>query len=82
MRMDDYDTRAPKKAANLSINADLLARARDHNINLSSVLERALADALRQKKRERWLAENQEAMGAYNEHVDKHGAYGDDVRSF
>ena len=82
MRMDDYDARAPKKAANLSINADLLARARAHNINLSSTLERALTDALRKKKRERWLAENREAIGAYNKHVDKHGTYGDDARSF
>jgi antitoxin CcdA len=82
MRMDEFDPRAPKKAANLSINADLLARAREHNINLSSTLERALTDALRQKRRERWLAENKEAIGAYNEHVEKHGAYGDDVRSF
>jgi antitoxin CcdA len=82
MRMDDYDVRAPKKAAKLSINADLLARARDHDINLSSTLERALADALRQKSRERWLSDNKKAIAAYNEQVDERGTYGDDVRSF
>ena len=80
--MDDFDPQAPKKAANLSVNGDLLARAREHNINLSSTLERALAAALRQKKRERWLAENKDAIGAYNEHVEKHGAFGDVLRSF
>jgi antitoxin CcdA len=82
MRMDDYDPRAPKKAANLSVNGDLLARAREYNINLSSTLEGALAAALRQKKRERWLAENKDAIGAYNEHVEKHGSFGDVMRSF
>jgi antitoxin CcdA len=82
MRMDEYDPRAPKKAANLSINADLLARAREQNINLSSTLERALIEALRKSRRERWLVENREAIGAYNEHIDKHGVYGDDARSF
>lgn len=82
MRMDDYDPSAPKKAANLSINGDLLAKAREHGINLSFTLERALAAALRQKKRERWLAENKEAISAYNEHVEKHGTFGDNVRKF
>jgi len=80
--MDDFDPAAPKKAANLSVNAELLARAREHDINLSLTLERALVEALRKKKRDRWLAENKEAIGAYNDHVDKHGTFGDLVRGF
>lgn len=80
--MDDFDPHAPKKAANLSVNSDLLARARKHHINLSSTLERALVDALKKKRRERWLANNKEAIGAYNDHVDKHGTFSDKVRKF
>jgi antitoxin CcdA len=80
--MDDFDPHAPKKAANLSVNGDLLARAREHHINLSSTLERALVDALKKKRRERWLADNKEAIGAYNDHVEKHGTFGDKVRKF
>jgi antitoxin CcdA len=33
-----YDSQAPKKATNLSINSDLLNRARALDINLSAVL--------------------------------------------
>jgi len=77
-----YDTQAPKRAANLSINADLLSKARELNINLSATLEQALVEALRKKARDRWVAENKAAMEAYNEHVDKHGVFSDGLRGF
>ena len=34
-----YDTYAPKKAANLSINSDLLKKAKEYKINLSKHFE-------------------------------------------
>ena len=77
-----YNPQAAKKAANLSINADLLSKAREMNINLSATLEQALADTLKQRQRERWLAENKEAMATYNNHVEKHGVFSEGVRSF
>ncbi len=77
-----YDAQAPKKAANLSINADLLQKARELDINLSATLEQALAEVLRARQREQWLAENRNAIAAYNDHVDKHGAYSDGTRTF
>jgi antitoxin CcdA len=77
-----YDTKAPKKAANLSINADLLKRARELDINLSATLEQALVEVVKQRQRERWLAENRDAIAAYNDHVEKHGAFSDGVRTF
>ena len=52
------------------------------NINLSATLEQALGEALRQRQREQWLAENREAMEAYNAHVEKHGVFSDGLRSF
>lgn len=73
---------ALKKAANLSINADLLNKAKELDINLSATLEQALIEALKKKQRERWLAENKQAMEAYNEHVEKHGVFSDGLRSF
>jgi antitoxin CcdA len=33
-------------------------------------------------KRKKWHDENSEAIQAYNKHVEKHGAFSDDVRSF
>ncbi len=77
-----HNANAPKKAANLSINEDLLAKAREMNINLSATLEQALNEALRQRQKEQWLAENREAMAAYNAHVEKHGVFSDGLRSF
>ncbi|OGT83234.1 MAG: acetoacetyl-CoA synthase [Gammaproteobacteria bacterium RIFCSPLOWO2_02_FULL_61_13] len=77
-----YDPQAPKRAANLSVNGDLLSKARDLHINLSATLEQALAEALKQKQREHWLAENRGAIAAYNQHVEKHGVFSDGLRSF
>lgn len=77
-----YDAQAPKKATNLSINADLLRKAKESDINLSATLEDALAAVLKKRQREQWLAENKAAMEAYNEHVEKHGVFSDGLRSF
>ena len=77
-----HNVNAQKKAINLCINEDLLTRARELNINLSATLEQALGEALRQRQREQWLAENREAMEAYNAHVEKHGVFSDGLRSF
>ena len=73
---------ASKKAVNLTIDAALLREARERDINLSATLERALSDALRQRRREHWLAENKPAIAAYNEQLDAHGAFADTLRSF
>ena len=59
-----FNPQAPKKAANLSVNADLLSRARELNINLSATLEQALIQALEQRRREEWLVRNRDAIDA------------------
>ena len=59
-----FDPHAPKKATNLSINSDLLRRARALDINLSATLERALAETLKMRQREQWLAQNASAQRA------------------
>ena len=83
MRMSSvYDPHAPRKAANLTVNSDLLQRARELDINLSSTLENALEEIVRRRLRERWLAENAPAIAAYNEQVDEHGVFSGGIRSF
>jgi antitoxin CcdA len=74
--------RAAKRPANLSVNSDLLSKARELGINLSSILEEALAAEVRSRQRELWLAENQEAIAAYNEHVAQNGVWSDGRRGF
>jgi antitoxin CcdA len=72
----------PKRATNVSVRTDLLAAARDAGLNLSAALERALTEELAEVKREKWREENRDAIAAYNDHVEKHGAFSDDLRSF
>ena len=70
------------KVVNLIVDAALLREARECDINLSATLERALSEALRQQRRERWLAENRPGIAAYNEQVGAHGAFADTLRTF
>jgi antitoxin CcdA len=71
-----------KKAVNVSVPTELLDAARAEDINLSAALETALAEQLRIRRRDKWLAENSGAIAAYNREIDEHGAFGDKVRSF
>lgn len=45
-------------------------------------LEQEQTEALRKKQSEQWLAENSEAVNAYNEYVEAHGVFSDCGRSF
>jgi len=74
--------RSRKKAANLSVDTDLLERAKRLKLNLSQVFETGLSEAIRQRQREEWLKKNRAAIEAYNEYVDKHGVFSDGLRSF
>ncbi len=82
MRVKEERGAYGKRAANLSVSAELLDEAKALEINLSATLERALEEAVRARKRERWLEENREAIAAYNEHVRKHGIWSDGLRGF
>jgi antitoxin CcdA len=73
---------SPRRATNVTVRSDLLAAAREAGVNLSAVLETALSEQLAQLKRKKWRQENRDAIAAYNDHVEKHGAFSDDVRSF
>ncbi len=77
-----YDASAPRKPTNLSVNSDLLRKARECGLNLSAVMEAALIEQVRKSQRERWLEENREAIDAYNEHVERNGVFSDGLRSF
>jgi antitoxin CcdA len=71
-----------KKAVNVSIQSELLDAARTEDINLSATLEAALTEQLRIRRRDRWRAENEAAIEAYNRDVDQNGSFGDHARSF
>ncbi|TAK62246.1 MAG: acetoacetyl-CoA synthase [Methylobacter sp.] len=77
-----YDLSAAKKPTNLSINSDLLKKAKELDINLSAALEQKLIDMVKQQQSRAWLSSNQNSIANYNEHVENHGVFGDDLRSF
>lgn len=72
----------PKKAANLTVRADLLEEARAYKINLSQTLETALAVELKKRREAEWLEQNREAIAAYARFVEKHGVFSDRFRNF
>jgi antitoxin CcdA len=80
--MSRRNASAAKRATNVSVRGDLLAAAREAGLNLSATLERALTGELAELKRKKWREVNEEAIAAYNEFVEKHGTFSDDVRSF
>ncbi|MEX0739033.1 MAG: type II toxin-antitoxin system CcdA family antitoxin [Pseudohongiella sp.] len=77
-----FNSEAPKKPTNVSINSDLLKIAKGLNINLSATLERALAEQLRTEQRAQWLRENATAIQEYNRFVETNGTFSDSVRKF
>ena len=77
-----FNSAAPKKSANLSINADLLRQAKQLNINLSQTLELHLAEIVRQAQRGQWLAENQGALDEYNRRIESSSTFSDGLRRF
>jgi antitoxin CcdA len=77
-----FDTHAQKKPTNVSINSELLAQAKELKINLSATLEAALTELVTARQRELWKRENRAAIQAYNQLVEEHGVFSDDLRSF
>ncbi len=77
-----YDKKAPQKATNLSINSDLLIKARDLKINLSATLEYALVADVRKAECQKWQTENKEAVNALNELAENNGLFSDSYRAF
>ena len=77
-----YDVSARKRPANLSINSDLLAKARVLGVNLSGVLEEALVDRLARQRRRDWIEANRDAIDVYNRRIETEGSYGDRMRRF
>ena len=77
-----FDDKASKKATNLSINSDLLAKSRKLNINLSATLEHILEDKLRKAEQANWRKTNKKAIDELNKLADKNGLFSDAFRVF
>lgn len=74
--------RMAKKAVNLSVEAELLARAREVGVNLSATFEVALRVKTQEEERRRWVEENRDAIEAFNQRIERDGVWSDGFRRF
>jgi antitoxin CcdA len=81
MRMQTRGTMVAKRAVNISLNSDLLKRARAEGLNLSALTEQAVVTALARIARERFDAEVAQACRAHDEYLAEYGSLGDAVRA-
>jgi len=77
-----FDKSATKKPTNLSVNSDLLSKARKQKINLSATLEHALESELRKTERENWLKDNKDTIDSLNKLAEQNGLFSDKYRNF
>ncbi|HEY0891940.1 MAG TPA: type II toxin-antitoxin system CcdA family antitoxin [Cellvibrio sp.] len=77
-----YDSSAPKKPTNVSINSELLRKAKEFEINLSATLEQALVEKVKQRQQELWLSANKSAIDEYNKYTEQNSNPNDLQRSF
>lgn len=73
---------AGRTRINLSLQAKTVAEARSLGLNLSRIADATIAEAVRQEKQRRWLAENQQALDAFNARILRDGPWNKDLLSF
>jgi len=71
-----------KRRINLTCDADLLARAKDSDLNLSETFEKSLRKELAAREAAKWQKENQAAIDAYNERIRKTGTLAERLRGW
>ena len=64
---------ANRRAANISLNADMLAEAKALRINISRACESGLEAEIARVRRETWLAENGQALDSSNAYAEANG---------
>lgn len=67
-----------KRSINVYLNAGLLEEAKALDLNVSAISNQALEVVVRERKRERWIAENRAGIEALNSFVEKNGIFSDD----
>lgn len=64
---------AVKKPTHLSLNAEVLAKARELGMNVSRTVDALLAEEVKRLYWERWNEQNREAIDQYNERIEQEG---------
>ncbi|MFP2423390.1 type II toxin-antitoxin system CcdA family antitoxin [Pseudescherichia vulneris] len=75
-------TQRTTQNVNVTIERDLLSRARAAGMNLSQTLSAAIDTELRKHEVARWKEENAEAMANLNAFLEEHGSFSEQYRTF
>lgn len=75
-----FDAQAPKRPVNLSLNADLVERARRLTDNLSGQVDLLLADFVERREAEREAEADRlrRAARSWDEFTERHGSFADE----
>lgn len=73
---------APKKRTTVTVDGEILKAAKAAGLNLSATLEQALEQALLERRRRDWRADNDAAIEDYNMQIGGRGALRSDYRRF
>ena len=73
---------ASKRPINLSLDSDLVEKARAYGVNVSAVAEDALRLRIGREEAQRWLDENREAIAAQNAWIAEKGLFSDEFRNW
>lgn len=71
-----------KARTNVSIDKDLLNLAKDYNIIISALLEKAIKEEIKVKEQDLWIKENDFNLKNYNNRIRETGVFSDDIRRF
>ncbi|MCJ9670282.1 MULTISPECIES: type II toxin-antitoxin system CcdA family antitoxin [unclassified Neorhizobium] len=66
-------SQSARKAANLSLDSNLVSEARELKINVSRAAEEGITKAIKAERERLWRLENAEAIRLENEYIEKHG---------
>jgi len=69
-----YNSAAARRAVNISLNSDLVTRARAARLNLSSIAEAAIARALAEDVTRRFDQQIARSVAEYHEYLAEHGS--------
>jgi antitoxin CcdA len=75
------DRSAPRRAVNLSLNSDMVAKARALGLNLSGIAEEAIAREVARATEEWFKAEIARGVAEHEEYLAKYGSLADAVRA-
>ncbi len=72
----------PKRAVNLSVDAEILTAAKTQGINLSAALENELARLTEDERVKRFQEENREYFESYNAYIERNGVFGEEFQDW